>query len=68
MPAQALDAFGDADEDNDVSGYRGNSSADVDDGDVMVSTESHPASLHFISVRLPNKLFVRQCRSVQSKR
>ena len=49
----ALDAFGDAEDDNDVSGYRGNAGAVADDdGDAMVSTESHPASLHFVSVRL----------------
>ena len=48
----ALDALGDVEEDNDVSGYRGSAAVPEDDSDAMVSTESHPASLHFISVRL----------------
>ena len=46
----ALDAFGDVEDDNDVSGYRGAAAENGDDQDAMVSTEARPASLHFLSV------------------
>jgi hypothetical protein len=44
----ALDALNDIDEDNDVSGY-----SEGRNDDAMISTESHPAALHFISVSDP---------------